>query len=309
MKKFTSRRWLLTYGWKLRADLIHCHQVWGWTLALSFVVGIGKKLVITVHDQMCLAKYKNDSWEDRIAFRWLSKSKNVLWVAVSANVLGQLVELGVNEQQIRVIPAFLSPVLSLGWENTLPEPIQKFCSTHYPILTVYGWRLSLDSQGDDLYGFDKSIELVHQLVHDYPQIGLIALVPLIQSPAEQEYYAVLSSKIKEWKLTENILFYTQPLPEAMPLWAKSTIYLRPTTTDGDAISVREALSLKVPVVASDASPRPAGTLVFKRRDLADMTRLVRQVLAEPQLYPHLNGHLVVEDYFNEIIAVYRELQS
>jgi hypothetical protein len=40
------------------------------------------------------------------------------------------------------------------------------------------------------------------------------------------------------------------------------VYLRTTRTDGDAVSVREALDAGVPVIASDVVKRPVGVLTI-----------------------------------------------
>jgi glycosyltransferase involved in cell wall biosynthesis len=46
--------------------------------------------------------------------------------------------------------------------------------------------------------------------------------------------------------------------------------VRPTNTDGDALTIKEALYLGKPVLASDVVKRPDGTNLFKNRDVADM---------------------------------------
>jgi hypothetical protein len=65
----------------------------------------------------------------------------------------------------------------------------------------------------------------------------------------------------------------------------SDLFLRATNTDGDATSLREALALDVPVAASDASPRPEGVVLFRKRDTRDMRRAVAECLARGS-HPH-----------------------
>ena len=45
--------------------------------------------------------------------------------------------------------------------------------------------------------------------------------------------------------------------------------VRPTNTDGDALSIREAMYFKISVIASDVTTRPENTIIFKNRDLDD----------------------------------------
>jgi len=45
-----------------------------------------------------------------------------------------------------------------------------------------------------------------------------------------------------------------------PAFPFTAVYLRPTLTDGDAVSIREALDAGVPVVASNVVRRPRGVV-------------------------------------------------
>ncbi len=67
--------------------------------------------------------------------------------------------------------------------------------------------------------------------------------------------------------------------ELWPLLKAATVLLRPTTTDCDAVSIREALQFGRPVVASDGVARPEGTVVIVSRDLASFVIATRRVLA------------------------------
>ena len=54
--------------------------------------------------------------------------------------------------------------------------------------------------------------------------------------------------------------------------------MRPTNTDGDANSLREALYFEVSSIASDAAARPDGTILFKNRDANDFISKVKHIL-------------------------------
>ena len=59
---------------------------------------------------------------------------------------------------------------------------------------------------------------------------------------------------------------------------EADVVVRSTFTDGDAITVREALDLGIPVVASDTDFRPAGVTLFKKGDSGDLRAKLEQVL-------------------------------
>ena len=56
----------------------------------------------------------------------------------------------------------------------------------------------------------------------------------------------------------------------LELMSRSDVFLRPTLSDGDSISVREAISLGVPVVASRIGARPAGATLFESGNVEDL---------------------------------------
>jgi hypothetical protein len=62
------------------------------------------------------------------------------------------------------------------------------------------------------------------------------------------------------------------LPHAVCLGCikSADIFARPTLTDGDSVSIHEALQLGTTVVASNATPRPAGVLVYESGDVHDL---------------------------------------
>jgi hypothetical protein len=69
-------------------------------------------------------------------------------------------------------------------------------------------------------------------------------------------------------------------PQALALIARCDAFIRPTTHDGDAISVREALALGVPCVASDVCARPHGAYTFRAGDAMDLTDQVHHALEQ-----------------------------
>jgi len=53
------------------------------------------------------------------------------------------------------------------------------------------------------------------------------------------------------------------------LLPRMSVYLRPTSTDGNSVAVLEALHAGVPVLASDAVPRPDGVITYRYGDADD----------------------------------------
>ena len=77
--------------------------------------------------------------------------------------------------------------------------------------------------------------------------------------------------IEERNLTRSVLMLGDvPHEECLHVMSRSAAFVRPTFTDGDSISVREALALGVPVIASDAVARPHGTVLFETANPQDL---------------------------------------
>ena len=102
----------------------------------------------------------------------------------------------------------------------------------------------------------------------------------------------------------DVLILEESIPDMRPLWQSSSVYLRATTTDGDALSVREALALGVPVVASDACDRPEGVLLFKTHDAPDMARAIRMSLDGNCSSADIDRLRISNDYYQGIRAIY-----
>ena len=63
--------------------------------------------------------------------------------------------------------------------------------------------------------------------------------------------------------------------------SRARILLRTTLYDGDAISVREALQVGTPVIATDNAMRPPGVSLIPKSDLPALLRAIEQQLAQP----------------------------
>ena len=124
---------------------------------------------------------------------------------------------------------------------------------------------------------------------------------------DYEYFKKLQQQIKQKKIENNILFITEPLPEVYPIWMKSDVFVRSTCTDGDALSIREAMYFKVPVVTSDAVPRPEGVVLFKNRDVQVFIEKTKKVLNNYEEYKNRANKLNSGNGFDKILEIYNEL--
>ncbi|HEX8953150.1 MAG TPA: glycosyltransferase, partial [Polyangia bacterium] len=77
---------------------------------------------------------------------------------------------------------------------------------------------------------------------------------------------------------------------ALAVVAAADLFVRPTLADGDAISVREAIALGIPVVASAVGARPAEAALFPAGDAVACAEQIFQTLSKrlPEKTPRVD---------------------
>lgn len=174
----------------------------------------------------------------------------------------------------------------------VPGDIQNFIDQHQPVI---GAHAIVDPE----YGLQLLLDAFSALVQDFPNLGMI-LIGLKESEAEQlSGYQCLRQQIFPTGFLQH--------PAALAVMRSLRVFVRATFFDGDSNSVREALSLDVPVVASNTDFRPPGVILFTVGNSEDLVRQVKQVLNQipintastvyaPQDESSVNFHKILEIY-------------
>lgn len=220
-------------------------------------------------------------------------------IATNSEIKERLISQGARPERISVIPAFLPPIEEEEEIAEIPQEVWDFIDSHTPVISANAFRIVL-YDGQDRYGVDMCIELCASLKSAYPKIGFVFCIPDI---GDYDYFNELKRRIAEKGIEGNFLFQTKPY-QFYPILMKSNVFVRPTNTDGDAISLREALFLKIPSVASDVVPRPEGTVLFKNRDVEDFIARVKMVWDSYGYYKSQIESIEVENGLGEILKVY-----
>jgi glycosyltransferase involved in cell wall biosynthesis len=129
----------------------------------------------------------------------------------------------------------------------------------------------------DPYGLDVAISAFSAIAPDHPSLRMALFVGRRpRTRGEEAYLRSLEERIVATGLSDRFLMRAEvPL---LPAFRHDVIYVRPTRTEGDAVSVREALLMGVPVVASDVVGRPEGTVLAS--DGEDLADVLRKLLAD-----------------------------
>ena len=173
-----------------------------------------------------------------------------------------------SRNNFHILPAFLPPTQAeyIG----LSEDILFFRKQHSFLLSANAYKLRYEN-GIDIYGFDLLIQLVKSLKEKGINVGLVFCLPMI---GDMEYYQKCLSSIKEMNIDDNILVVQREIPNGFEIWKLSDLFIRPTYTDIEGISVKEALFCGTPAVASDVCKRPSEAVLFKNRSYEDLEEKV-----------------------------------
>jgi glycosyltransferase involved in cell wall biosynthesis len=293
--------WLLRYLFTAKEDLVCCHYIDWRVRVLVGLMGLrGKKALLSVGGQ---------SLQDSLEKGWLRRKliafalRRYSFVIAHNTVIRQLcLSLGVRPERTAVIPNFIPPPVRQEEIEAIPPEVWEFIGSHDPVISANASALTF-YHGEDLYGLDLCVELGAGLKPRFPRLGLVFCLPAI---GDADYFGEIGRRIAARGLNDGFRFVTGAYP-LYPILMQSRVFLRPTNTDGDANSLREALFFKVPSVASDVVPRPEGTIIFKNRDITDLTLKVGGLLDNYAAYQRTLDDLMIEDNSVKLLELYRRL--
>ncbi|MGZ3460846.1 MAG: glycosyltransferase family 4 protein [Archangium sp.] len=216
--------------------------------------------VITLHSGL-LPDYLAASVSRR-AFARVALAGYSRVVAVSEAVREALSRCGVPEEKLVVYPAFCGSQVRPG---PVTREVQEARSRRKPLL-------AMAHHPSPVYGRALMFRALRRIADELPGVGLAVFGPGTRSEA----FLRDAHEARVEELLENLGELEHP--QALALLARCDVFVRPTTHDGDAISVREALALGVPCVASDVCARPHGTYTFRAGDAMDLAHQVHHAL-------------------------------
>src|SRR5207253_295641 len=133
------------------------------------------------------------------------------------------------------------------------------------------------------YGFDLLVKALTGLRKTHREIGCVVM-------GDGEHRDEGLALVRRAGLGDAILLAGDVDHEqCLALMARSDVFVRPTLMDGDSISVREALALGVPVVASNVGTRPEGTLLFQAGNVRELVKQLENAISGNSPSPRARG--------------------
>jgi len=156
---------------------------------------------------------------------------------------------------------------------------------------------------EDLYGLDMCIELAKLLLSNSFPVSFIFIVSSLENC--QNRFNTYKKLIVDLGL-QDIFLLINGVFSFVRVIENSDIVLRPTNADGDAVTIREAIFLNKPVLASDVIDRPEGTLLFKNRDINDFYNQTVLLLNNKSFFDN-SSSLPIENDSNNYRKYYSNL--
>ena len=250
-------------------DVVHLHiggDVTRRVLSMASAVALfGRgRSVLTLHSgaypQTAEGKSANSRSARGLIFRRFTRI-----IAVNEKIAAVFERYGVVKDRIIVI---LPYSLSLPDESVkVPKDLRSFYSAHSPVLLAVG---GLEPDYDPLF----QIAAMEDILKEFPKAGLM-IVGDGSLRAEVETAVSNSEYAEKIMLAGNI-----DHPVTLHLIKDAEILLRTTLFDGDAISVREALFLGTPVIATDNGMRPDGVNLMTSGNREELVAALKQCVKE-----------------------------
>ena len=174
-----------------------------------------------------------------------------------------------------VLNAFIPPISENKeiLDGKVLDKINELKAQGRYVITGNAFRL-VEYHGKDLYGVDQLIKLAEMLKHEKMRVSIIFFIgSLVNGENKYREYQKL---IKAKNLGKYIMLINKQVP-FIRIIQECDLIVRPTLSDGDALTIREALHYHKPVIASDIVKRPEGTFLYKTASVNDLLNSVKKV--------------------------------
>lgn len=298
---FQFVKFLLTF----KEDAVHFH--FNNHLALAMVGQLlhlrrGKKAILTVHSERLVRWYDEKGWLYRKTIADCFRRADHL-ICVSQPIYDFMNQrLKIDANKLSVIPAFLPPTEEEKSEHHIPDAVSQFIAGREKVIGTHGW-FGYFVNGDHVYSFDHVAALAQEIASSGRNIGLYTVISGSYEDSHREKIKTLQEKLSDhWMIVESPF-------SCAALYEKTDLFIRPTVTDGDSVSIRECLSAGVPVLASDAVPRPRQSRLYQSRNYDELSRSFWDMLERPSKPPEVSQGKDIRERLIDVIRANLEKPS
>jgi glycosyltransferase involved in cell wall biosynthesis len=210
----------------------------------------------------------------------------------------KLLSCGVKTDVQDISPFILPQNLDATIESQI---VSEFMDRHEHVICANGSKITF-LHDNELYGLDMCVELMGCLSVDHLDVGFVFY---LSKSNDHKYLEKIRNRITELNLNDSFLLY-EGEEQFFPVIRKSSIFIRPTNTDGDALSIREALHSGVPVITSDVVARPEECVLFANRNLDDLVVKTKDLFSNLEQETNKLKRTKLETGLKPMISVYEK---
>lgn len=200
----------------------------------------------------------------RLSFSWCHGI-----ICVNSSIADFFIKLGVRPERVYIVSPF---AFERRQPDGLPtEPIRSFISGKGPILCNIGLL-------EPEYDLEFLIRVFGYFVNDHPHARLIMI-------GSGTLYKNIEKMISKLDLKEKVLM-TGDLDhdDTLKVLASSDCFIRTSRYDGDCISLKEAIHLGIPAIASDTGLRPKEAILYPIDDEMALLRCLLETIGSAPKY-------------------------
>jgi glycogen synthase len=300
------RRNPLRYFFRIRASdarLVHYHYS-GRTSLVSAALGLAMRppcaRIITIHSPTIARDLQR---RPRWVARWSLRRFDHI-VAVTPEIV-ELLRPIIPNHTFSVVPDFVpQPV---GGE--LPPSLASFVESG-DVFVAAAWRLKFLPSGDDLYGFDVLANAFLKVAARSGSARLVLLIGERPGRRGRRYLRSIQALLDGADLGARYMIGWGV--DLTPLLSRGVTLVRPTRSDGDAVSIREALGNGRNVIATDVANRPAGVSLVPVGDSTALAAAMEESISSGHLRPDApppSEAGQVPEHFASLLSIYRRYLS
>jgi len=280
--------------WRLPADILHLHFGGDLSSRLLGLLAVctllpGRKTVLSFHSGGYPGSPAGRTAAPRTLRGFLFRRLDGV-IAVNGEIAALFQKFGVRPERIRTILPFV--VTPPDPTVAMPPQLADFFAAHRPVLLTVGLL-------EPEYDLPMQIDVMGEVIRRFPGAGLVIA-------GAGSLKDDLRRRIAATSYADHILLYgDMPHPVTMRATLECDALLRTTLYDGDSVSVREALYLGTPVIATDNGLRPPGVRLIPPSDPDRLRDAICELLSSggARQAPAGDG----QENIRQVVDFYREL--
>jgi glycosyltransferase involved in cell wall biosynthesis len=296
-----SIRWLyrMVFGNVERVHYVITVRPWVRFVAVMFGIIRGRKIILRIGGASLKKGIAGKSRVNKLLTIIALRNASAI-IGVNNEISDIAIKYGAPNDRVFTIPGFIPPRLD---GLIISDEVLNFKKGKWPCIVITG-RV-VDKNNYDLYGILMTLKVISMIKLKYPNLGLFIFAQNGDNVGSC-LNNILDSEIKQYKLLGSVMIIPSRY-EFLSVLKESDIFVRPTFSDGDANSIREALYFKIPVVASDCVKRPNGVYTFETGNHESFLNTLKSIIPNIENIKSDIQKVTIDDNSTKIISVINNL--